>query len=70
MGGQKILRELTTQETNSLTKILSDTALPEADKQQRIGLLVTHIIAAKQASVNYEQGLGLEQQRQEGLQRN
>jgi hypothetical protein len=63
MGGQKILRELTTQETNSLTKILSDMVLPEADKQQPIGLLVTHIIAAKQALVNYEQWLGLRQQR-------
>lgn len=70
VGGHKISRELTTLETNSLTKILGDTALPEADKQQRIGLLVTHIIAAKQASVNYEQGLGQEQQRQEGVQRN
>ncbi|WP_291530096.1 glucosaminidase domain-containing protein [Bacteroides sp. UBA939] len=58
--------ELSASEINRLRSILSDSGLSDADKQQRIAGVVSNVLLAKQASRNYEQNAG--QQENQNLQ--
>lgn len=64
----KIDRELTSSEINRLSLILSNANLSEESKRMKIAGMVTGIVATRQASQNFEQGMEAESQ-QQNLQR-
>lgn len=67
-GTVKINRELTSSETNRLSLILGNDNLSEESKRMKIAGMVTGIVATRQASQNFEQGMEAENQ-QQSLQR-
>jgi len=67
-GTVKIDRELTSSEMNRLSLILGNGELSEENKRMRIAGMVTGIVAAQQASQNFEQGMESEI-RQQNIQR-
>ena len=65
-GKNSYSHELSTVEMNRLQSILGDSGLSDADKQQRITGMVNNALLTQQASRNYEQNAG--QQENQNLQ--
>ncbi len=65
-GKDSFNHELSTIEMNRLQGILGDSSLSDADKQQRIAGMVNNALLTQQASRNYEQNAG--QQENQNLQ--
>lgn len=67
-GSHEYDHRLTNSEMNRLSFILSSTTLDDNAKRERIGAVISQVIVASSASLNYEQGVDEGRSHQDNMQ--